>query len=66
MILNFKSYILSTIIKTFYLTRLHLTDQEIVANRFNNYFVNVAQHLLKGLGEASNKFINIAGIKLTY
>ena len=33
-----------------------ITDHEILANKFNNDFVNIAQNLLKGLGEANNKF----------
>ena len=32
-----------------------IAEQEIVANKLN-YFVNVAQNLLKGLGKANNKF----------
>ena len=28
----------------------------MVANKFNNYFVNVSQNLLKGLGEMNNQF----------
>ena len=33
-----------------------ITGQEIISNRCNNYFVNVAQHLLKRHGETNNKF----------
>ena len=27
-----------------------------ISSKFNNYFVNVAQNLLRELGEANNKF----------
>ena len=33
-----------------------ITDHEILANKFNNDFVNIAQNLLKGLRETNNKF----------
>ena len=33
-----------------------ITDQEIVAKKFNSYFVNFAHNLLKGLGETNYKF----------
>ena len=35
-----------------------MTKQRIVTNKFNKYFINVAQNLLKDLGESSNKFKN--------
>ena len=31
-------------------------NQKVVSNKFNNYFVNVAQNLLRELGEPNNKF----------
>ena len=31
-------------------------DPRAVASKFNNYFVNVAKNLLKGMGEASNQY----------
>ena len=33
-----------------------ITNQSLVANKFNNYFVNVSQNLLKGLRETNNQF----------
>ena len=33
-----------------------ITDQETVASKFNNYFVNVAENLLKHIGESNDKF----------
>ena len=33
-----------------------ITDEEIVANKFSNYFVNVAQNILKGLAKSNNNF----------
>ena len=33
-----------------------ITNQSLVADKFNNYFVNVSQNLLKGLGETNNQF----------
>ena len=30
--------------------------QSLVGNKFTNYFVNVSQNLLKGLGETNNQF----------
>ena len=33
-----------------------MTKQSLVANKFDNYFVNVCQNLLKGLGETNNQF----------
>ena len=33
-----------------------ITNQILVANKFNNYFVNVSQDLFKGLGETNNQF----------
>ena len=30
------------------------TNQSLAANKFNNYFVNVSQNLLKGLGETNS------------
>ena len=33
-----------------------ITDQEIVAKKFNSYFVNFAHNLQKGLGETNYKF----------
>ena len=31
-------------------------NQKVVSNKFNNYFVNVAENLLRELGEPNNKF----------
>ena len=31
-------------------------NQKVVSNKFNNYFINVAQNLLRELGEPNNKF----------
>ena len=36
--------------------RAIITEQRIVASKFNKYFINVAQNLLKDLGESNNKF----------
>ena len=33
-----------------------ITRQSLVGNKFSNYFVNVSQNLLKGLGETNNQF----------
>ena len=33
-----------------------ICNQKVVANKFNNYFVNVAHNLLRELGEPNNKF----------
>ena len=33
-----------------------ITDQKTVANKFNNYTVNVAKNLLKYIGKSNNKF----------
>ena len=33
-----------------------ICNQKVVSNKFNNYFVNVAQYSLRELGEPSNKF----------
>ena len=33
-----------------------LTDQKKVANKFNKFYTNVANNLLKNLGESPNKF----------
>ena len=33
-----------------------ITNQSLVENKFNNYFVNVSQNLLKGPGETNNQF----------
>ena len=35
-----------------------ITGQKIVAKRFKKYFINVAQNLLKNLGESNSKFRN--------
>ena len=36
--------------------RAMITEQRIVASKCNKYFINVAQNLLKDLGESNNKF----------
>ena len=36
--------------------RAMITEQRIVASKCNKYFINVAQNLLKDLGECNNKF----------
>ena len=33
-----------------------ITDQQVIANKFNKYYINVAQNLLKEMGETNNKF----------
>ena len=33
-----------------------VTDPKAVANKFNNYFVNAADNLLKDMGEANNQY----------
>ena len=33
-----------------------ICNQKVVPNKFNNYFVNVAQNLLRELGEPNDKF----------
>ena len=33
-----------------------ISNQKVVSNKFNNYFVSVAQNSLKELGEPNNKF----------
>ena len=33
-----------------------ITDQQVIANKFNKYYINVAQNLIKGMGESNNKF----------
>ena len=33
-----------------------ITEQKIVANIFKKYFINVAQNMLKGLGESNSRF----------
>ena len=33
-----------------------ICNQKVVSNKFNNYFINVAQNLLRELGEPNNKF----------
>ena len=33
-----------------------ITDNNKVANEFNNYYISVAQNLLKNLGKTNNKF----------
>ena len=35
-----------------------ISNQSLVANNFNNYFVNVSQNLLKGLGKTNNQLKN--------
>ena len=32
-----------------------ITNQSLLANKFDNYFANVSQNLLKGLGETNNQ-----------
>ena len=32
-----------------------ITNQSLPANKFDNYFANVSQNLLKGLGEMNNQ-----------
>ena len=32
-----------------------ITNQSLPANKFDNYFANVSQNLLKGLGETNNQ-----------
>ena len=36
--------------------RLIISNKKTVANKFNDYFINVAQSLLKDLGESNNEF----------
>ena len=36
--------------------RVIICNQNVVSYKFDNYFVNVAQNLLRKLGEPSNKF----------
>ena len=33
-----------------------ISDQKLVANKFNTYFTNIAQNLLKDLGKTNNKY----------
>ena len=33
-----------------------ITEQRTVVNKFNKYFINAEQNLLKELGESNNKF----------
>ena len=33
-----------------------ISCQKTVTNKFNDYFINVAQNLLKDLGESNNEF----------
>ena len=33
-----------------------VTDAKVVANKFNNYFVNDAKNLLKDMGESNNQY----------
>ena len=33
-----------------------VTDPNVVANKFNNYFVNDAKNLLKDMGESNNQY----------
>ena len=33
-----------------------ISNQKLVANKFNTYFTNVSQNLLKGLGKSNNKY----------
>ena len=35
---------------------LIISHQKTVANKFNDYFINVAQNLLKDLGKSNNEF----------
>ena len=35
-----------------------ITKQRIVTNKFNKYFINVAENLLKDLGKTNKKFQN--------
>ena len=35
-----------------------ITKQRIVAKKFNKYFIDVAENLLKDLGKTNNKFQN--------
>ena len=39
------------------------SNQKTVANMFNDYFINVAQNLLKDLGESNNEFQDYLKIK---
>ena len=36
--------------------RLIISNQKTVANKFNDYFINVAQNVLKDLSESNNEF----------
>ena len=33
-----------------------ITEQQVIANKFNKYYINVAQNLIKEMGETDNKF----------
>ena len=35
-----------------------MTDEEIIANKFNNHFINVTKSLLKDVGETNSKYQN--------
>ena len=34
----------------------NICNQEVVSNKFNNYFVNITQNLLRESDESKNKF----------
>ena len=36
-----------------------ICNQEVVSNKFNNYFVNITQNLLRKSDESKNKFQDI-------
>ena len=53
-----KSYIDQSNLKNIFLdengTGVH--NHKIIANKFNDYFTNVAERLLESMGETNNKF----------